>query len=118
LDEIIVFRQLQKTEIKEIADILLKDVFQRLNEKGISLQVSEAFKDHLVEVGYDPNYGARPLRRAIMNLLEDALAEAMLSGDIAEGDAAVVDMDEDKKVKFVPAAEHPEAVSEYVLTKG
>ncbi|MGB3402807.1 MAG: ATP-dependent Clp protease ATP-binding subunit [Microcoleaceae cyanobacterium] len=117
LDEIIVFRQLQKSEIKEIADILLKDVFQRLSEKGITLQVSEAFKDHLVEVGYDPSYGARPLRRAIMNLLEDALAEAMLAGDIAEGDAAVVDVDEDKKVKFVPASEHPEAVSEFVLTK-
>jgi ATP-dependent Clp protease ATP-binding subunit ClpC len=117
LDEIIVFRQLQRSEIKEIADILLKDVFQRLSEKGITLQVSEAFKNHLAEVGYDPNYGARPLRRAIMNLLEDALAEAMLAGDIAEGDAAVVDIDEEKQVKFVPASEHPEAVSEFVLTK-
>jgi ATP-dependent Clp protease ATP-binding subunit ClpC len=118
LDEIIVFRQLQKTEIKEIADILLQEVFHRLTEKGISLQVSEAFKDHLVEVGYNPNYGARPLRRAIMNLLEDALAEAMLSGEITEGDAAIVDLDENKKVKIVAAADHPQGVSEYVLTKG
>jgi ATP-dependent Clp protease ATP-binding subunit ClpC len=118
LDEIIVFRQLQKTEIKEIADILLQEVFHRLTEKGISLQVSEAFKDYLVEVGYNPNYGARPLRRAIMNLLEDALAEAMLSGEITEGDAAIVDLDENKKVKIVAAADHPQGVSEYVLTKG
>jgi ATP-dependent Clp protease ATP-binding subunit ClpC len=118
LDEIIVFRQLQRTEIKEIADILLQDVFRRLTEKGITLQVSDAFKDHLAEVGYDPNYGARPLRRAIMNLLEDALAEAMLSGNITEGDAAIADIDEDKQVKIVPVADHPQAVSEYVLTKG
>ncbi len=118
LDEIIVFRQLQKTEIKQIADILLKDVFSRLTEKGITLQVSERFKDHLTEVGYDPSYGARPLRRAIMNLLEDALAEAMLSGAIAEGDAALADIDDDKKVTILPAENQPEAVSEYVLTKG
>ncbi|MEO1374473.1 MAG: ATP-dependent Clp protease ATP-binding subunit [Cyanobacteria bacterium J06635_10] len=99
LDEIIVFTQLQKDEIKEIADILLKEVSKRLAEKEISLQIGEGFKELVVQEGYDPSYGARPLRRAIMNLLEDSLAEAILSGEITQGDTAVVDVDDDGKVR-------------------
>ena len=99
LDEIIVFTQLQKDEIKEIADILLKEVSKRLAEKEISLQIGEGFRELVVQEGYDPSYGARPLRRAIMNLLEDSLAEAMLSGQICQGDTAVVDVDDDGKVR-------------------
>ncbi|NJM23725.1 MAG: ATP-dependent Clp protease ATP-binding subunit [Richelia sp. SM1_7_0] len=101
LDEIIVFTQLKKEEIKEIAEILLKEVTKRLAEKEISLQISESFKDLVVQEGYNPSYGARPLRRAIMNLLEDSLAEAMLSGQIVQGDTAVVDVDDDGKVRVV-----------------
>ncbi|HEY9727880.1 MAG TPA: ATP-dependent Clp protease ATP-binding subunit, partial [Chroococcales cyanobacterium] len=71
LDEIIVFRQLSKDEVKEIADIMLNEVFGRLRDQGITLEVTERFKDRLVEEGYSPAYGARPLRRAIMRLLED-----------------------------------------------
>ncbi len=93
IDEIIVFRQLTKPEVKQIADILLKEVFGRMAEQGITLQVTEAFKDRLVEEGYNPSYGARPLRRAIMRLLEDSLAEEVLSGRIREGDTATVDVD-------------------------
>ncbi len=103
LDEIIVFTQLQKDEIKEIAEILLKEVTSRLAEKEISLQMSESFKDLVVQQGYNPSYGARPLRRAIMNLLEDSLAEAMLSGQITAGDTAVIDVDDDGKVKVIKA---------------
>ena len=94
LDEIIVFRQLNKEEVKEIADIMLKEVFGRLQEQGITLEVTERFKDRLVEEGYNPSYGARPLRRAIMRLLEDSLAEEILSGRIKDGNTAVVDVDE------------------------
>ncbi|MBF2013921.1 MAG: ATP-dependent Clp protease ATP-binding subunit [Rivularia sp. T60_A2020_040] len=101
LDEIIVFTQLKKEEIKEIAEILLKEVTSRLAEKEISLQISESFKDLVVQQGYNPSYGARPLRRAIMNLLEDSLAEAMLSGQVVQGDTAVVDVDDDGKVRVV-----------------
>ncbi|MDY6899144.1 MAG: AAA family ATPase, partial [Cyanobacteriota bacterium] len=101
LDEIIVFTQLQKDEIKEIAEILLKEISNRLVEKEITLQISESFKELVVQEGYDPSYGARPLRRAIMNLLEDSLAEAMLSGQIGQGDTAVIDVDDDGKVKVV-----------------
>ena len=98
LDEIIVFRQLTKDEVKEISVILLKEVFNRLEEQGITLEVTEKFKDRLVEEGYNPSYGARPLRRAIMRLLEDSLAEEILSGRIKDGDVAVVDVNEDGKV--------------------
>ncbi len=98
LDEIIVFRQLSRDEVKDIAEIMLKEVFLRIKEKGISLTVSEDFKERLVEEGYNPSYGARPLRRAVMRLLEDSLAEEVLSGRIKDGDKAEVDIDESKKV--------------------
>ena len=98
LDEIIVFRQLSRDEVKAIAEIMLKEVFGRMGEKGITLTVSDAFKERLVEEGYNPAYGARPLRRAVMRLLEDSLAEEVLSGRIKDGDHAEVDVDDDKKV--------------------
>ena len=99
LDEIIVFRPFTQEEVKEIADILLKEVFSRLTEKEITLKVTDKFKERLVDEGYNPAYGARPLRRAIMRLLEDVLAEEILSGRVSEGDTALVDIDEDGKVK-------------------
>jgi ATP-dependent Clp protease ATP-binding subunit ClpC len=102
LDEIIVFRQLNKDEVKEISEILLKEVFQRLTEKEITLEVTEKFKERLVDEGFNPAYGARPLRRAIMRLLEDVLAEEILTGRLGEGDTATVDIDEDQKVKVTP----------------
>ena len=99
LDEIIVFRQLSKLEVTEIAEIMLKEVFGRLTEKGIVLEVTDRFKDRLITEGYSPSYGARPLRRAIMRLLEDSLAEEILSGRIKDGDTAVVDVDETGTVR-------------------
>jgi len=98
LDEIIVFRQLSRDEVKQIAEIMLKEVFSRMRDKGIDLSVTESFKERLVEEGYNPSYGARPLRRAVMRLLEDSLAEEFLSGRIGEGDAALVDINDDKQV--------------------
>jgi len=77
---------------------LLKDVFTRLTEKDIALNVTDKFKERLVEEGYNPSYGARPLRRAIMRLLEDVLAEEILSGRLREGDTALVDVNEEGKV--------------------
>ncbi|MBD2777219.1 ATP-dependent Clp protease ATP-binding subunit [Iningainema tapete] len=98
LDEIIVFRQLSKEEVTQIADIMLKEVFGRLTEKGITMEVSDGFKNRLIQEGYSPSYGARPLRRAIMRLLEDSLAEEILSGRVKEGDTAIVDVDENGNV--------------------
>ena len=102
LDEIIVFRQLSRDEVKLIAEIMLREVFARMQEKGITLSVTEAFKERLVEEGYNPSYGARPLRRAVMRLLEDSLAEEFLSGRLKEGDSALVDVNDDKQVVIRP----------------
>lgn len=99
VDEIIVFTQLSRDEVKQIADIMLRDVSTRLSEKGITLEVTERFKELVVQEGYNPSYGARPLRRAIMRLLEDSLAEALLSSQIIDGDTAIVDVDDDSQVK-------------------
>nr|YP_010986110.1 ATP-dependent Clp protease ATP-binding subunit clpA-like protein [Polyopes affinis]WOL37028.1 ATP-dependent Clp protease ATP-binding subunit clpA-like protein [Polyopes affinis] len=98
LDEIIVFRQLTKDEVREIADIMLKEVFDRIKQQEIELEVTERFKNRLVDEGYNPSYGARPLRRAVMRLLEDSLAEEVLSGKIKAGDSAVVDVADDGNV--------------------
>ncbi|ADI63372.1 ATP-dependent Clp protease ATP-binding subunit [Trichormus azollae] len=98
VDDIIVFTQLNKEEVKQIAEIMLHDVANRLKDRGIKLEVTESFKELVVREGYDPSYGARPLRRAIMRLLEDSLAEAILSSHILEGDTAIVDVDDDGQV--------------------
>nr|BDA99219.1 Clp protease ATP binding subunit [Hemiselmis andersenii] len=101
LDEIIVFRQLTKDEVGLIAEIMLKDIFTRISEKGIQLEVTPRFKAHLIDEGYNPIYGARPLRRAVMRLLEDTLSEEFLSEKIKEGDTAIVDVDNDNKVQVL-----------------
>lgn len=98
LDEIIVFRQLTKDEVRQIADIMLQEVFDRIQQKEIQLDVTERFKSRLVDEGYNPSYGARPLRRAVMRLLEDSLAEEFLSGRVQAGDSAVVDVTDEGDV--------------------
>jgi ATP-dependent Clp protease ATP-binding subunit ClpC len=92
LDEIIVFRQLTREEVTQIADILIADLAKQLTEKGISVEVTAAFKDLVINEGYDPSYGARPLRRALTRRLEDSLAVAMLSGKVNSGDHALLDV--------------------------
>ncbi|MGF1587735.1 MAG: ATP-dependent Clp protease ATP-binding subunit [Pleurocapsa sp.] len=106
LDEIIVFCQLTKPEVRQIAGILLEEISARLEEqREITLGVTAAFEDKVIEEGFDPSYGARPLRRAIMRLLEDSLAEAILSGHVNDGDNALVDVDEDGKTTVTPVKE-------------
>jgi ATP-dependent Clp protease ATP-binding subunit ClpC len=105
MDEIIVFRSLVRDEVMEIADVQLRQINARLSEQGIHLTLTDAFKQHLVNEGFDPSYGARPLRRAIARLVEDALAEAMLAGEVQSGDDVVVDIDDDHHVNIQPAKE-------------
>ncbi|NJR66367.1 MAG: ATP-dependent Clp protease ATP-binding subunit [Leptolyngbyaceae cyanobacterium CRU_2_3] len=102
LDEIIVFRQLQRDQVKQIADLLLQEVADRLHQQSIRLEVTEALKERVVAEGFSPSYGARPLRRAIARLLEDNLAEAMLAGLVKAGDTAIADVDEDNQVQIRP----------------
>jgi ATP-dependent Clp protease ATP-binding subunit ClpC len=82
LDDIIVFHTLPREDLRKIIDIMLVDLVKRLNEKGITLKLTDEAKDFIIEKGYDPIYGARPLRRSIQRLLEDPLAEKILGGEI------------------------------------
>nr|QJH88417.1 ClpC [Pterocladiophila hemisphaerica] len=91
VDETIIFKQLTKPEIKQIATCMLTEVFQRIKSQNIQITVTDRFKNRLVEEGYNKNYGARPLRRAIVQLLENTLAEQVLSGKIKSGDKISVD---------------------------
>ncbi|MEM9162236.1 MAG: ATP-dependent Clp protease ATP-binding subunit [Cyanobacteria bacterium P01_F01_bin.4] len=110
IDEIIVFRQLIKDEVAEIAEVLLKQVSARLVERSIKFEMSDAFKQRLINEGYDQRYGARPMRRAISRLIEDYLAEALLADTIQDGDTAIFDLNDDGQVQ-VRSAKQPALVS-------
>ena len=86
IDETIVFSHLNKEEIRQIVDLMLKDLFKRLAERELSIEVTDEVKDHLAEAGYSEAYGARPLRRLIQRKIEDMLAEEILSGKYSAGD--------------------------------
>ena len=85
LDDVIVFEPLTKDNLYQIIDIELKKIMGRLEAKGISMELDQSAKDFLIEKGYNPDFGARPLRRALGSYIEDPLAEALLSGDYREG---------------------------------
>jgi len=95
IDEILTFHQLSKEHLAGIVDIQLRHVSKLLADKGYGLEVSEAAREYLAEVGYDPDFGARPLKRAIQRELQDSLALKILSGDFHEGDVIRVDRGED-----------------------
>ncbi|MDQ6662029.1 MAG: AAA family ATPase [Chloroflexota bacterium] len=92
IDQIVVFHSLGKKELYQIVDLLLDDVRTRLSEQIIGLEVRDEVKDFLLREGYDEEYGARPLRRAIQTYVDDALADALLAGEIAPGKTAVLTM--------------------------
>jgi ATP-dependent Clp protease ATP-binding subunit ClpB len=94
VDEIIVFHALNEEELGEIVEIQLRRLRERLAGRRISLVLSDAAKSHLVKTGYDPNYGARPLKRTIQKELETPLGRKILAGDIADGDTVRVGYDE------------------------
>jgi ATP-dependent Clp protease ATP-binding subunit ClpB len=91
MDEVAVYRRLDREQIRSIVDIQLGNLHKRLQRRDLSLQVSSAAKDQLAKLGWDPEYGARPLKRAIQKHLEDRLAERVLSGDFSAGGTVVVD---------------------------
>ncbi len=96
IDESVVFHPLARDQIRGIAGIQLRSLKQRLAERELGLELSPAFLDHLVAVGYDPVYGARPLKRAIQQLLENPLAQRILAGDFEPGQTITVDFEGDK----------------------
>jgi ATP-dependent Clp protease ATP-binding subunit ClpA len=96
VDDIIVFNPLNKEHLALIIDIQISRVAALLEAKGIHLEVAESAKDVLMAEGYDPAYGARPMRRAIQRLIQDPLSLRLLSGDFSQGDTVEVDADADK----------------------
>ena len=96
IDDIIVFAHLSKEEIRQIVDLMMKDLFKRLDERGMTMEVTDDVKDFLATDGYNEAYGARPLRRLIQRKVEDTLAEEILSGKYHEGDTIVLDMKDGK----------------------
>jgi ATP-dependent Clp protease ATP-binding subunit ClpA len=94
IDEIIIFRSLTKDEVKQIVDILIGDLRGRLAERKVGLRVTDAAKDRILELGWDPEYGARPLRRTIQREVENRVAKLVLEDRCPEGCDVVVDVDD------------------------
>jgi ATP-dependent Clp protease ATP-binding subunit ClpB len=91
IDETIIFHSLEKEQLRQIVDIQLGYLSDRLNQRNISLEVTDAAKNLLLEEGYDSTYGARPLKRAIQHKLENALSQKLLAGEFADGDTITID---------------------------
>ncbi len=113
LDDVIVFRSLTKPDLVKILDLEIEKVTERLKNKHIILTLDTKAMDFLVEKGYDPNYGARPMRRSVERFLEDPLAEELLKGTLHENDPISVTMENDKLV-FVQKSSAQSAVSDQV----
>ena len=96
IDDIIVFAHLSKEEIRQIVDLMLKDLFKRLDERELTIEVGDDVKDYLAKEGYNEAYGARPLRRVIQKKIEDVLAEEILTGNYKPKDVLVMSMEDDK----------------------
>ncbi len=106
IDEIIIFNNLTKENIIKIVDIQIKYLNQRLAEKGLSIELTEKTKEWLANVGYDPIFGARPLKRAIQRYIENPLAIKVLEGAFEEGDKIIADINETGEVEFRKAVFH------------
>ena len=91
LDEIVVFHGLSREQLRRIVDLQLTRLRDRLAERQITVELADAARDHLAEVGYDPAYGARPLKRAIQREIENEMAKRLLTGDIVDGSNVTID---------------------------
>jgi ATP-dependent Clp protease ATP-binding subunit ClpB len=91
VDDIIVFNSLTRENLRRIVDIQLHNVGKLLKDRKIKLEVTDAAKDLLIADGYDPQYGARPMKRAIQRLIQDPLALKLINGEFSEGDTVAVD---------------------------
>jgi ATP-dependent Clp protease ATP-binding subunit ClpC len=101
IDDVVIFNSLEREDIHKIIDIELRQLYKRVGDLGYSLRISSDAKDFIVEKGWDPNYGARPLKRAIQKYIEDELAEEIIKTDMKENDVIAVDFDkENEKITF------------------
>ena len=103
IDETVVFHPLQQQQIRSIADIQIQILNRRLADSELSILVSNEVMEHIAQVGYDPVYGARPLKRAIQNLIENPLAQQVLQGSYVPGDVIQLDLDGSKELVFTKA---------------
>ena len=101
LDEIVVYRQLDEEDVSKISELMLNETGSRLHEKEIGLALTESVLAHLQKEGFDQAWGARPMRRAVQQIIDDNVAEAVLMGEIDEGETALVDFDEEKEEVLV-----------------
>jgi ATP-dependent Clp protease ATP-binding subunit ClpC len=101
LDSVIVFRALNKVDLHEIVSLEIDKVAERVEEHGISIRTTPASVDLLAELGYDPDFGARPLRRVIQQKVEDLISDALLSGRFSAGDVIEIDVGEEDKEEIV-----------------
>ncbi len=92
IDEVVVFEKLGKESLVRIANLMFAALAKRLDERGISIEITSDAKAFIVNAGYDAEYGARPLRRTIQRLVEDKLSEKLITGEFGEGDKIVVDV--------------------------
>jgi ATP-dependent Clp protease ATP-binding subunit ClpB len=100
IDETIMFEPLNRTILRKIVDIQWREIQQRLKESGIEIAATQEVLDYLGEVGFDPQYGARPLKRTMQRLVLNELSKQILSGYIKNDSAVLVDLDADKQVYF------------------
>jgi ATP-dependent Clp protease ATP-binding subunit ClpB len=100
IDDIIVFNPLSREHLGKIIDVQLNRLSKQLGLRGVHMQISEAAKDVLLRDGYDPNYGARPMRRAIQRLIQDPLSLKLLAGEYLAGDTVIVDANGEGKLTF------------------
>jgi len=94
IDEVIVFHELSRAEVTEIVDLLMSRTVKQLSEQGIGLELTPAARSFLADKGYDPQLGARPLRRAIQQLVEDPLSERILWKEFRVGETVVIDLED------------------------
>jgi ATP-dependent Clp protease ATP-binding subunit ClpC len=114
IDEIIIFEMLTRPQVREIVGLLMNDISKQMAELGFTAELTEAATEHLAEVGYDANYGARPLRRLLQRRVENELSKRLLKGEIATGDHIVIgydpELEGENKLTFTKSEQAPIAV--------
>ena len=112
VDDVVIFNPLEQEHINQIIDIELEKLFKRIGGLGYDLKLSDKAKNYIAEKGFDKQYGARPLNRAIQKYVEDVLAEEIISSQVSEGDQIYMDLDESKNeltVKVVKETKETES---------
>ena len=106
IDDVVMFNSLTREDIHEIIDIELRGLYDRVDSLGFHITISDDAKDFIADKGYDVQFGARPLKRAIQKYLEDTMAEVIIKSDMKEGDTLLVDLDKEKEEIKITAADN------------